>query len=133
MRSRLSILAAAFLSVGVLAPHAVAQEEETCASTGSGADYTACLYRALDDRQRELSALEARIERRLLPEELAALTLSRKTWRSYRDDACEAAAALYGGGTGALAARPRCAEALTRERIRHLTETFMWAVKKREE
>jgi uncharacterized protein YecT (DUF1311 family) len=124
---------AALLFAAMATPAAAQSADQLCdkAADASETGQRACLWREFGARKAELSVLESRILL-ALPAEAAPLKASAKQWARYVDTACDAATDLDNGGAGGVGAGPRCAEALTRERIRHLTETYMWAVEKRE-
>ncbi len=93
-------------------------------------DLARCLDTAYRSADKRLNDLYGSVRKVLEPDELKGLQAAERSWVQFRDDACAAERALYGGGTGGGPAYLACLEAETRDRIKDLHAAYDWRLEK---
>jgi uncharacterized protein YecT (DUF1311 family) len=131
----LSIFAAlavlALAALPAMAQHMNATDAP-CRGVVITSDAAACFSDALTLRNRELAELLHQVRPAIAGDELSLLNQAEAAWLEYRRLSCQAEYAMYGGGTGGSVTRLACMEALTRDRLRQLHDSYDWRVEKYE-
>lgn len=124
---------AILLALGLGASHAAAQsmnaKDAPCREAGTTVDMVACFSKTLASRDQALAVLLGEIRPALDTDERPLLDRAQAAWVEYRRLSCEAAHAMYGGGTAGPVAELACLDSQTRDRIRQLHETYDWRVR----
>jgi uncharacterized protein YecT (DUF1311 family) len=101
-----------------------------CQEAGSGAETTACFYKAYKTSDAELNQLYRRVLTVVDGDNLANLQVAQRIWIQFRDANCSAEYELYSGGSAASMVKFACLEAVTRRRTEELKDMYGWRLVK---
>jgi uncharacterized protein YecT (DUF1311 family) len=111
----------------VLATATAQDVEEAC--DGTTYDTAVCLIRKYKKIDTELNGAYQKALKETAfnygPEDVENLKDAQRKWIVYRDAACKAEYALWGGGSGGPAAHTICLTKLTKERLGDLKEVYL--------
>ena len=100
------------------------EPDSSCAGAVTTSDLVDCLGKARTASDGQLNSLYQQIQQKLDSDELKELTTAQRLWIKYRDANCTAARSLYGLGTASTPVYLACLDAMTRERIKELRDTY---------
>ncbi|WP_084080130.1 lysozyme inhibitor LprI family protein [Edaphobacter aggregans] len=101
-----------------------------CDKPSSGAEETACFFRAYKEADQELNRTLALIRTVVDGDELTKLRAAQNLWIKFRDANCAAERELYSGGSAASMVYAACMEADTRQRTAELKTMYGWRLEK---
>jgi uncharacterized protein YecT (DUF1311 family) len=99
-------------------------DEAVCTEANTQAEMNTCLANAYKSADEELNRIYFDIKKKQTPAIDASLKTAQRAWIQYRDANCNAAAALYEGGTIQPSARYECLRRTTRARIDELQRIY---------
>jgi uncharacterized protein YecT (DUF1311 family) len=103
---------------------APAQSDAACGEAKTQMEINQCLAAAYQRADKELSELYSNILNNQVPADRDHLQTAQRAWIKYRDANCEAAAALYQGGSIQPSVRAECLRRNTRARADELRQIY---------